>query len=227
MTPPDAAERRHITVLLLLVLATGVVDAACLLHLGVFTAYITGSLIVFAGQLVGADSSAWPSTTAIAAFLVGAFAGARLVRREAPTHRLFAGNLVLVAAVVTAGTLVAAVVGIDDDAGRYATIALLTVAMGLQLAVIRRAGMADIALPTATLVTFNLVADSPAAGGTPHNTGRRLGVVGALLVARSGAGVARWEPWAAWAVAALVVSAAAAVAYASLPRSVAGGDAST
>ena len=228
MTPPDAAERRHITVLLLLVLATGVVDAACLLHLGVFTAYITGSLIVFAGQLVGADSSAWPSTTAIAAFLVGAFAGARLVRREAPTHRLFAGNLVLVAAVVTAGTLVAAVVGIDDDAGRYATIALLAVAMGLQLAVIRRAGMADIALPAATLVTFNLVADSPAAGGTPHNTGRRLGVVGALLGgALLGAGVARWEPWAAWAVAALVVSAAAAVAYASLPRSIAGGGAST
>ena len=85
------------------------------------------------------------------------------------------------------------------------------------------AGMADIALPAATLVTFNLIADSPAAGGTPHNTGRRLGVIGALLGgALLDAGVARWEPWAAWAVAAVVIGAAAATAYASLPRSVTG-----
>jgi uncharacterized membrane protein YoaK (UPF0700 family)/ketosteroid isomerase-like protein len=222
----NEAQRRHVVVLLLLVLATGVIDAACLLHLGVFTAYITGALIVFAGQLVGADSSAWPAATAIVAFLVGAFAGARLVRREAPTHHLFAGNLLLVAAVVAAGALIAAVVGIDDDAGSYPTIALLAIAMGLQLAVIRRAAMADIVLPAATLVTFNLIADSPAAGGTPHNTARRVGVVAALLGgALLGAGVARWEPWAAWAVAAFVVATAATTAYVSLPRSVGSGDA--
>ena len=44
--PPD--DRAASRVVLLLVLATGAMDAACLLHLGVFTAYVTASLILAA-----------------------------------------------------------------------------------------------------------------------------------------------------------------------------------
>jgi uncharacterized membrane protein YoaK (UPF0700 family) len=225
-TPDVDAERRHVVVLLLAVLATGIIDAVCLLHLGVFTAYITGSLIVFAGQFVGAATSAWPSTIAILGFVAGAVVGARVVNRAAPTHLLFTGGLLLVAALVAAGAVAAAVTGLDDDAGTYTTIGVLAFSMGIQLALIRRAGIADIALPAATLVTFNLIADSRAGGGTPERTWRRVGMVASLLVgALLGAGVAQWEPWAAWSVAALVVAVAALVAYNLLPRTIPGGGA--
>lgn len=209
----EAAERRRLTVLLLMVLATGVIDAACLLHLGVFTAYITGSLIVFAGELVGANTSAWPAATAVAAFLGGAVVGARVARREWPAHQLFAGGLVLVALLVATAAVVAATWGLDGG-GSYATIAASGAAMGIQLAFIRWAGIADIALPAATLAAFNLVADSRAAGGTPERTVRRAGMVVAVLVgAVLGAGIAQWEPWAAWAAAAIIIAGAATAAY--------------
>jgi uncharacterized membrane protein YoaK (UPF0700 family) len=226
-TPDVDAERRHVAVLLLAILATGIIDAVCLLHLGVFTAYITGSLIVFAGQFVGADTSAWPATTAILGFVAGALAGARFTRRAAPTHRLFCGGLLVVSALITWAAVASAVFGIDDDAGgTYTTIAALAFAMGIQMALIRRAGVADIALPAATGATFSLLADSRAGGGTPQHTLRRAGMVGALVVgALLGAGISRWEPWAAWAAAAVIVGVAAVVAFNYLPRTIHGVDA--
>ncbi len=219
------AERRHVAVLLLAILATGIIDAVCILHLGVFTAYITGSLIVFAGQFVGADTSAWPATTAILGFVGGAVAGARFTSLAAPTHRLFCGGLLVVAALIGAAAVVSATLGLDDGNGTYPTIAALAVAMGIQMGLIRRAGVADFTLPAATVVTFSLIADSPAGGGTPQRTLRRVGMVAALVIgALLGAGIARWEPWAAWAVAAAIVGVAAAAAYRLLPRTTPGVD---
>ena len=57
--------------MLLLVLATGAMDAACLLHLGVFTAYITASLILAGANLVDSPGSPWPGLVAVAGFIVG------------------------------------------------------------------------------------------------------------------------------------------------------------
>ena len=56
--------------MLLLVLATGAMDAACLLHLGVFTAYITASLILAGANLVDSPGSPWPGLVAVAGFIV-------------------------------------------------------------------------------------------------------------------------------------------------------------
>ena len=61
--------------MLLLVLATGAMDAACLLHLGVFTAYITASLILAGANLVDTPGSPWPGLVAVAGFIVGAIVG--------------------------------------------------------------------------------------------------------------------------------------------------------
>ena len=57
----DDSEQVKVQAFLLVILATGVIDAACLLHLGVFTAYVTGSFILFGAHLVGIPGSPWPN----------------------------------------------------------------------------------------------------------------------------------------------------------------------
>jgi hypothetical protein len=77
----------------------------------------------------------------------------------------------------------------------------------------------DLLMAAGTVVLFNLLSDTKAAGGTPTRTGRRLGVIAALVVgAAIGAGVARWQPWAAWTVSAAILAVAAAVTYLQFPR---------
>jgi uncharacterized membrane protein YoaK (UPF0700 family) len=217
----DALERRHLAVLLVVVVATGIVDAASLLHLDVFTAYITGSFILFGAHLAGIPGSPLPSAAAVGSFVAGALVGARLVHRRVARHRQLGDVLVLVAALVAVAAVVAAVAGIVDAGGRYATTAVLGMAMGCQLAVIRAAGVRDVAMAAGTVVTYSLVAGTRLAGGTRERTARRVAVVVALVVgAAAGAGVARWQPWAAWALAGVVIAGGAATAYVVLPREV-------
>jgi hypothetical protein len=229
----DEIERREVAVLLGVVVATGMIDAACLLHLGVFTAYLTGSFILFGAHLVGLPGSPVPSAIAIGGFVVGSFVGSRLIRRTCPRHRLLGDILLLEAAVVAAAAVLAAVLHVgeqrsafdlvspDTGAAAHATIGVLALAMGCQMSVMRAARVPDIAMAAGTGVTYRLVADTPLAGGTPQRTLRRLGVVVALIAgAAAGAGLARWEPWAAWAAAAAVVLLAAVLAYLTLPRDV-------
>jgi uncharacterized membrane protein YoaK (UPF0700 family) len=211
----DDAERDRalVPILLLVVLATGMIDAACLLHLGVFTAYLTGSLILFGAHLVGASGSPLPSAVAVGSFVVGAAIGARLLRAAAPDRRPVAAVLGLVAAVVLAGAIAAAVLGIDEHPGDLVTIALLALAMGAQIAVVRHAAVPDLVMAAATVTIFNLVSDSPVGGGTPVRAGRRVGLLAALVAgAAAGAAIARWQSAAAWSAAAAVIAAAAVLA---------------
>jgi uncharacterized membrane protein YoaK (UPF0700 family) len=229
----DEVERREVAVLLVVVAATGMIDAACLLHLGVFTAYLTGSFILFGAHLVGLPGSPLPSAIAIAGFVVGSFVGGRLIRRTCPRHRLLGDILVLEALVVLAGAVIAAAFHVGDEqgaidlvrpdtgTGAHATIGVLALAMGCQMSVMRAARVPDIAMAAGTGVLYRLAADTPWAGGTPQRTLRRLGVVLALIGgAAAGAGLARWEPWTAWAAAGGVVLFAAVLAYLTLPRDI-------
>lgn len=212
-------EHHHVVVMLVVVFATGVIDAACLLHLGVFTAYITGSLILFGAHLTGTPGSPLPNACAVVAFITGAFAGARVLRRDPVGRSELVAPLVIDAVLVLVAAAAAGTLGIDSDPGAYSqlgtyvTIGILALAMGVQLAAMRHANVPDLIFAAATVAMFNLVADSPLASGTPKRTGRRLALIGALVGgAILGSAIARWQPWLAWAAAGVILAVAAVLA---------------
>jgi len=198
---------------LLLVLATGAMDAACLLHLGVFTAYITASLILAGANLVDSPGSPWPGLVAVAGFIVGAIAAGWLTRREVGRHRLVERVLLVEAALIAAGAAVAAWQGIETGWPKYVVITLLAIAMGLQTDVIRFVHVPEIPIAAATLATVGVVVGLTGEHSERTALLRRVGVVAAILFgAVLGAGLARWEPWIAWATIALFVAGVAVLA---------------
>ena len=130
--PRPTDDRESSRVVLLLVVATGAMDAACLLHLGVFTAYITASLILAGAGLVSKAGSAWPGLVAVAGFIVGAVAGGWLARLELGRHRRVVFPLLVDAVFIAAGAVVVGTVGIGTHNGRYVVIALLAIAMDVR-----------------------------------------------------------------------------------------------
>ncbi|MFJ2863096.1 YoaK family protein [Kitasatospora sp. NPDC087314] len=201
--------------MLLLTVATGVVDAVSYLGLGhVFVANMTGNVVFLGFALAGAPGlSATASLVSLAAFLAGALAGGRLGSRMA-AHR---GRLLAVATgVQTVLTAAAAVTdAVTDGSGRYALIVLLGLGMGLQNAVARRLGVPDLTTTVLTLTLTGLAADSAPAGGAAPRPGRRIlsalamllgGVAGAALVLHG-------RPAAALALAALLLLATALTAH--------------
>lgn len=193
--------------MLLLVLATGAMDAACLLHLGVFTAYITASLILAGANLVDSPGSPWPGLTAVAGFIGAAIVAGWLTRRDIGRHQIVERVLLVEAVFVAAGAAFAAWRGIDGDS-RYVVIALLASAMGFQTAAIRFVHVPEIPLAAATLATFGVVVGLTGEHAERTSMFRRVGVVLAILVgAIVGAALSRWEPWIAWAAIAVTVGA--------------------
>jgi uncharacterized membrane protein YoaK (UPF0700 family) len=200
-------------VVLLLVLATGAMDAACLIHLGVFTAYITASIVLAGANLVDRPGSPIPGLIAVAGFVIGAIAGGWLTRREVRRHRLVATVLWIEAATVALGAAVAGFAGLDTHASRYVVIAILAAAMGCQTAAIRFVHVPEIPLAAATLATVGVVV--ALTGERTDHTAlfKRAGVVVAILVgAIIGAALSKWEPWIAWAATAALVAVVAELA---------------
>ena len=183
-------------VLLALTVVTGLIDAVSYLGLGrVFTANMTGNLVLLGFAAAGApELSVSRSGAALAAFLVGALIGGRLVVQRGAGSRL---RLTGAACGIEAALLAAAIaVALDARAGgeidaahMYAVIGLTGVAMGVRNATVRRLGVADLTTTVLTLTITGLGADSSLAGGTNANWARRLGAVFALL---AGAAVGAW-----------------------------------
>ncbi|MFC5666851.1 YoaK family protein [Kitasatospora misakiensis] len=151
-----------VTMLLVLTVVTGLVDAVSYLALGhVFVANMTGNVVFLGFALVGAPGlSATASLAALAAFLAGALAGGRLAERR-PDHR---GKLlvltVAVQSVLLAGcTALAATLGHTADPVRYTLIGILGGAMGLQNAVVRALKVPDLTTTVLTMTLTALVAD--------------------------------------------------------------------
>lgn len=183
--------------MVLLTVVTGLVDAVSYLRLGhVFVANMTGN-IVFLGFALGgaADFSIVASLAAVAAFLVGALVGGRLIQRlggHRARHLAVASGIKM----VLAGGAMAVVLSSLDPGGpfeRYALIALLGMAMGLQNATARRLAVPDFTTTVLTMTLTGLAADSRAAGGQGSNPWRKLvgvsamfagAAIGAVLVLR-------------------------------------------
>ena len=96
--------------------------------------------------------------------------------------------------------------------GRFATIAILASALGLQNSTVRHLGAPDLTTTVLTLTLTGLAADGALARGQGAKPHRRLGSVGAMLAgAAAGAGILQWSPVAVIAIAAVLVAGVALV----------------
>lgn len=171
--------------LLALTVITGVVDAVSYLAFDhVFVANMTGNVVFIGFGLAGAPGiSALAALVAIAAFLVGALAGGRLVRHLGG-HR--GHHLAVAATIGLAGLVVALLVsliwGHEADVPRYLLTAVLAATLGLQNATARSLAVPDFTTTVLSLTLTGLAADSRIGAATPSRPVRRLASVLAMLV---------------------------------------------
>ena len=216
--------RQTVAALLTLTFVTGLVDAVSYLRLGhVFVANMTGN-VVFLGFSVDPRSglSAAASVIAIAGFVLGAFAGGRAAHHLAARHpgpwlasACTAEALIIgaVAALTGAGLL-----PYTGD-GRFATIAILAAALGVQNSTVRHLGAPDLTTTVLTLTLTGVAADSTLAGGPGSKPHRRLGSVAVMLAgAAAGAGILQLSPTAVLAIAAILAAVVAGTVAAAIPH---------
>jgi uncharacterized membrane protein YoaK (UPF0700 family) len=172
--------------LMLLTLATGLVDAVSYLGLGhVFVANMTGNIVFLGFALAGAQGfSIASSLVALAAFLVGAAVAGRVIvaldtRWRQWLHAATATQTVL-AAIAAAGVAT----GLLGPTGsvRYGLIALLAVGTGIQNAKVRKLAIPDVTTTVLTLTLTGLAAESRLAGGDNPRVVRRTTAVATMLV---------------------------------------------
>lgn len=200
-------ERYWVSALLVITVSMGMLDAISLLHFGTFTGYMTGTVILIGIGFSGLSGVATASLVALAAFMVGALAGGRLVRRRQPSPKLVSDVLTGVAVLIGAAALFH---GAGGEATDYPVIAILGLAMGLQTSATRFAAVADMSMPAATMILHGLAHDSRLAGGKAERAWRRLGIlVGLIGGGALGAALSAWRVWPALAAVALLVLAAA------------------
>lgn len=172
--------------LILLTILTGVVDALAYLRLGhVFVANMTGNIVFLGFAAGGASGLSVPgSLIALACFLPGGIAAGRLAARVGDDRRRQLRVAVTLELFLCAiAIIVAAVAGNHLGTGsRYALIALLALAMGVQNATARRLAVADLTTTVLTLTLTGIVADSWLGGGSGAKTSRRVIAVTAMLL---------------------------------------------
>jgi len=193
--PPAAVKEDGLPPLLIvLTILTGVVDALAYLRLGhVFVANMTGNVVFLGFAAAGAGGLSVPgSLLALAFFLSGGIAAGRLAGRLGDDRRHGLRVAVAVELALCAVAIpLAAVAGQHLGTGsRYALIALLALAMGVQNATARRLAVADLTTTVLTLTLTGIAADSWLGGGrgSGARTSRRvLAVIAMLLGAIAGA----------------------------------------
>lgn len=168
----SASKDRSLTPILLgLTAVTGVVDAVSYLALGVFTANMTGNVVLLAFAVAGAPWLSVPrSTVALVGFCLGAVLGGRIAAWMGPgPRRRWTGMafgleaaFLLTATAVAAGHHGARPV---DSTPLYTVITLAALAMGLRSATVRKLGIAHLSTLVLTLTIAALSTDSWLAGG--------------------------------------------------------------
>jgi uncharacterized membrane protein YoaK (UPF0700 family) len=217
------SERLTVTSLLLLTFATGLVDAVSVLVLGhVFVANMTGNVIFLGFWFVpqsGVDMTA--AVVAFVSFMTGTVLGGRLARhlddhvRRWLTVALCVEVVVLVALSILAGT------GVLDyhDNTKLLLLAGLAVTFGTQNATARQFGIQELSTTVLTSTIVGIGFDSRLAGGTGHRERLRYSVVATMVAgAVVGATMTRFTVAPVIALAAVVVSIAAAIFWFGPPR---------
>jgi len=180
-----------------LTFVSGLADALSFLRLGqVFVGNMTGNVVLLAFAIGGAKRiSIVGSFIAIAAFVTGGIVGGRLSRRhgESGPHLVAVTTFVEIFLMLGAA-LVAWRVGWLGFIG-YGITAVLAVSMGLQTAIARSLGVADITTTVITSTLAGFAMDLPLAGGTNTRVRRRVtaivtmfggALIGAVLIFKLG-----------------------------------------
>lgn len=178
----------HTAGLLLLTLATGVIDATSYLSLDrVFTGNMTGNVLFIGFALTGqAGIPLANNVLALAGFFVGAAIGSRTIGRVSTVS--LPRTAVWVLAVTAAITLGAAAfwqqVGTIDTATMITMTTLLAGCMGAQVVAVKPIGNSDITTVVVTSTIANLARESRLAGqGQPAHVWRhRAGAIVAMGV---------------------------------------------
>ncbi len=182
--------RSHISIrdslVVLLTLATGAVDATSFLALGnVFSSVVTGDMVLLgAAAGTGRPELAVHSGVALAGYLAGVLAGAPLAARRQQGTGTWPPSVTVTLAVELV-ILVAFGVGWElagthpSGGGQLALVAVLAAAMGLQAAAVRRLGQMSTTYLTSTLTA--LVAGL-VTGSKPDGMARSLGVLATLII---------------------------------------------
>ena len=172
--------------LLALTLVTGLVDATSYLKLGhVFVANMTGNVVFLGFGIAGAGGiSIWASLTAIGSFLVGGVAGGRIGARWSRDRGRHLTATTATELLLVAGGLVVMAFSTHHigTGSRYAVIALLAVAMGVQNATARKLAVPDLTTTVLTMTLTGVAADSVLAGGPGSKLARRALSVAAMLL---------------------------------------------
>lgn len=195
------SERRHLLAptLLLLTFATGVIDAVSYLAIGsVFTANMTGNLVLVGFAIGGAPGFSLPRTVvSVLAFSAGAAAAGRLARRwyRRPfiwMQRITRLELVFLLAATALATGLSTGVTTPDSPLRFLVVTVLGMAMGLRNASVRRLGFVDIPTTVATSTLSDLASESRAGGGERRNQAHRaIALLCMLAGAAAGAAMVR------------------------------------
>lgn len=189
---PEARGVRLVVVLLSLTVVSGLIDAVSYLGLGhVFTANMTGNVVVLGFAAAGAPGFSVPHTsTSLALFLVGAAVGGRIAKRFGGGSRRTWAQITLAAETVFVGaSAVVAIAAPGATATIYAVIALTAFAMGLRNATVRKLGVPDLTTTVLTMTLTGLASESRAGDGSGHRSPRRTASVLAML---AGATLGAW-----------------------------------
>jgi uncharacterized membrane protein YoaK (UPF0700 family) len=221
-TKPDSRDIRDL-LLVALTISTGAVDAISWLGLGkVFSAFMTGNLAFLGFRFAGAPGPSVPSVlAATAAFAVGAFIGARIVRRAGSSDSLWPRPAIVslaIAQVFQAAFLIvwAAVGGQPSSGTADVCLALSGMAMGMQTATIFslgvRADFTTAATATLTVLMGDLAGWSQTRGERRRLAATILGLVaGAVVGGVLMVNARTWAPAFPFVVTGFVVAAAALV----------------
>jgi uncharacterized membrane protein YoaK (UPF0700 family) len=185
-----------------LTIATGLVDAASVLGMGVFAANMTGNIVFLGFSLGGAPGySIIAALVALAGFLVGAFVAGLVVKGKFESRR--AGQALGVeSAVLVAAALAAWLTGADGADGwpDWVVLAVLGGAMGLQNAISLKSGVTDMRTTVLTLTLTALASDL--ARGKHDQAGIRIYSVVLLLVGALGGTLLLFWAGLTWTIAA-------------------------
>jgi uncharacterized membrane protein YoaK (UPF0700 family) len=173
-----------IAVLLVMTVATGIVDAVSYLGLGhVFTANMTGNIVLMGFSLGGASGiSLSRSAIALFCFMLGAVVGGRMGRRLDPHRSRISGLLVEAMLLFVAAAISFKAGASNTNAAMLdGVVASTAMAMGLRNAVVRKQGVADLTTTVLTLTIAGLAADSALAGDSNPRWRRRCAAIVCML----------------------------------------------
>lgn len=198
------SERTLVAILLLLTVASGLLDGVAFLGLDqVFVANQTGNIMLLVISLPagGGSTSVAGSLISVGAFVVGAVAGGRMTPPGGAARPsglpIGAIRALAIEAVLFAAAL-AVWAGHEGEAGRLVITALLACGLGIQAATARRVARMGISTVVLTQALTGFAQESPGADGKPGWWRHGLpvlamaigGVTGAALAANTASGVA-------------------------------------